>query len=86
MVQIPSIAQVMPAVSNDSVTLTNVPQQPSMTQIPSIAQAPVSLIPPVQPVPPVMGQPVYYSTQQYMSGPDVLVQTAASLLQPKTML
>ena len=50
---------------------------------------PVSSIPAVQPVPPpippVIGQPIYYSGPQYISGPNVLIQTAASSLQPKNM-
>ena len=80
---------------NDSITVTNVQQMAPVPQTTSMNQSlmpPASSMQPVQPVPPpppvvppVMAQPMYYLTPQYISGPDVLVQTAASLLQPKNM-
>ena len=81
---------------NETVTVMNIPQQmPPVAPPTSVTQQmpPVSSMSAVQPVPPpvpplvppVIGQPMYYSGPQYISGSDVLIQTAASLLQPKNM-
>ena len=80
---------------NEALTVTNISQQMppvappmSVTQpMPPVSILAVQPVPtPVPPmVPPVMGQPMYYSALQYISGPDVFVQTAVSLLQPKNM-
>ena len=77
---------------DETVTVMNIPQQmPPVAPPTSVTQQmpPVSSMSAVQPVPPpvppVIGQPMYYSGPQYISGPDVLIQAAASLLQPKNM-